>query len=174
MLPLRIATVMAHGFTVLVMRRSILTEKVSRRGYHLSREYAVDPLETLFVREVMRTNIVTIPAGTPLADVSRSFQADRNRRRQGLYPVVDAEDRLVGVVTRTDILELPPEERLGDHRLAGLVKRDPVVAYPDEPLRVVVYRMAEAGVTRVPVVARDDPRRLVGLIALVDLLTARV
>src|SRR5438874_1925360 len=55
LLPLLVATVLAHGFTVLTLRRSILTEKVSRRGYHLSREYAIDPLEILLVRGVMRT-----------------------------------------------------------------------------------------------------------------------
>ena len=62
LLPLLLAVTIAHGFTVLTLRRSILTEKVARRGYHLSREYAVDPLEILFVREVMRTNIVALPA----------------------------------------------------------------------------------------------------------------
>src|SRR6185437_10900155 len=62
LLPLLVACVIAHGFTVLTLRRSILTEKVSRRGYHLSREYAVDPLEILFVREVMRTNVVALSA----------------------------------------------------------------------------------------------------------------
>ena len=50
----------AHAFTVLTLKRSILTEKVARRGYHMSREYAVDPLEILFVREVMRTAIAGV------------------------------------------------------------------------------------------------------------------
>ncbi len=57
LLPLLVAVTIAHGFTVLMLQRSILTEKIARRGFHLSREYAVDPLEILFVREVMRTNI---------------------------------------------------------------------------------------------------------------------
>src|ERR1700741_3069712 len=61
LLPLLVATMLAHGFTVLTLRRSILTEKVSRRGCHLSREYAIDPLEILFVREVMRANVAAIP-----------------------------------------------------------------------------------------------------------------
>jgi chloride channel protein, CIC family len=61
-LPLLVGSVIAHGFTVLTLKRSILTEKVSRRGYHLSREYAVDPLEILFVREVMRTKVPAILA----------------------------------------------------------------------------------------------------------------
>jgi H+/Cl- antiporter ClcA len=54
LLPLLVAVTLAHGFTVLTLRRSILTEKVARRGFHLSREYEVDPLEIVFVREVMR------------------------------------------------------------------------------------------------------------------------
>ena len=62
LLPLLVASVIAHGFTVLVLKRSILTEKVARRGYHLSREYAVDPLEILFVRDAMRTNLVAFPS----------------------------------------------------------------------------------------------------------------
>src|SRR5204863_3392188 len=61
LLPLLVAVTLAHGFTVLVLGRSILTEKVARRGYHLSREYSVDPLEILFVREVMRPNIAALP-----------------------------------------------------------------------------------------------------------------
>jgi hypothetical protein len=60
--PLLLAVMIAHGFTVLTLKRSILTEKVARRGYHLSREYSVDPLEILFVREVMRNNIAALPA----------------------------------------------------------------------------------------------------------------
>ena len=93
LLPLTIAVFLAHGFTVLTLRRSILTEKVARRGYHLSREYAVDPLEILFVREVMRTNIVALPAGAPPEALARSLHDDRGpeheRRGQHLYPVMD-------------------------------------------------------------------------------------
>jgi len=62
LLPLLLAVTCAHAFTVLVLRRSILTEKVSRRGFHLSREYSTDPLEILFVREVMGSEIAAIPA----------------------------------------------------------------------------------------------------------------
>ncbi len=172
-MPLILATGVSYGVTVLSLRRSILTEKVARHGYHLSAEYAVDPLEVLLVREVMRRTIVTIAAGTPLKDLTRFFVTDRNRRRQGLYPVVDADGRLRGVVTRSDILELQLNPQLANRQLADLVKRNPVVAYPDEPLRAAVYRMAETGFTRLPVVDREDPRRLVGLVALSDVLAAR-
>src|SRR5437879_5349754 len=101
-LPLLVGSVIAHAFTVLTLKRSILTEKVARRGYHLSREYAVDPLEILFVREVMRTNIVVLPAASTLGEIWHSLRVD-HRQEQRLLPVVNAEGKLVGVVTRGDI-----------------------------------------------------------------------
>src|SRR5207245_1217197 len=81
-LPLLVGSVIAHAFTVLTLKRSILTEKVARRGYHLSREYAVDPLEILFVREVMRTNIVVLPAAGALREFQHSLRADRHQSQR--------------------------------------------------------------------------------------------
>jgi len=183
LLPLTIAVFIAHGFTVLTLRRSILTEKVARRGYHLSREYAVDPLEILFVREVMRTNIVALPAGASWEEVARSLRGDRGqdreRRGQHLYPVMDDAGNLAGVVTRRDVQSaiqtavLPDIGRDGQRDVSAIIKSHPVVAYPDEPLRMVVYRMAETGLTQFPVVRRDDPRKIVGIVSLRDLLQAR-
>src|SRR5262249_57281478 len=74
LLPLLVAVTLAHGFTVLTLRRSILTEKVSRRGFHLSREYAIDPLEILFVREVVRTRVVVLPADPSRAALSAALR----------------------------------------------------------------------------------------------------
>jgi CBS domain-containing protein len=177
LLPLTVAVFIAHGFTVLTLRRSILTEKVSRRGFHLSREYAVDPLEVLFAREVMRTEVVALPADMPLSELTEavSLNAERGGLRQGLYPVVDDQQRLVGVVTRTDLRGVAAGQRSNGHRgtLATIAKMHPIVAYPDEPLRVVIERMAETGLTRLPVVARNNPSHLVGLISLSDFLRAR-
>jgi CBS domain-containing protein len=170
-LPLLLASVIAHAFTVLSLRRSILTEKVARRGYHLSREYAVDPLEILFVREVMRPDIVALPAEATLADLAESLHDAHSPRRQSLYPVVDGDKKLVGVVPRHQLRELVREQN--GRRLADVVKRDPEVAYPDEPLRVTVYRMAETGFTRFPVVENDGSGRLAGMVSLDDLLKAR-
>jgi predicted transcriptional regulator len=173
LVPLLAAVTIAHGFTALTLRRSILTEKVSRRGYHLSREYSVDPLEILFVREVMRSNILAFPAEATDYQLATSVHVDHERRGQILYPVIDQEKCLVGVITRHDLHQLL-EKRLRNSRPLGEVaQRDPVVAYADEPLRRVVYRMAETGFTRLPVVESRDTRKLVGMISLSDLLRAR-
>jgi CBS domain-containing protein len=173
MVPLLLAVVVAHGFTVLTLRRSILTEKVARRGYHLSREYAVDPLEILFVREVMRSNIVALPATATQAELAARLNPDHGRRGQTLYPVVDENGMLVGVVTRSQLKHFLADPSAPETPLGDLVNRNPVVAYAGEPLRLVVYRMAEKGFTRMPVLEREDSRKLAGMISLSDLLLAR-
>jgi len=172
-LPLLVAAVIAHLFTVLTLKRSILTEKVSRRGYHLSREYAVDPLEILFVREVMRSKLVALPATASVEDLRRMFHSKHRSHGQRLYPMIDDEKTLRGVLTRKQVAELLADTNHSGAKLAELASVNPVVAYPDEPLRVVVYRMAETGFTRMPVVDRGESRKLVGIISLEDLLRAR-
>jgi chloride channel protein, CIC family len=172
-LPLLVGSVIAHAFTVLTLKRSILTEKVARRGFHLSREYAVDPLEILFVREVMRTNVVVLPAAGRLLEFQHALRADRNQS-QRLLPVADADGKFVGVVTRGDIHKRIDHEGEAALRrtLGELVRHETVEASPNEPLRLVVYRMAEKGITRMPVV-EPSSRKLLGLISLTDLLKAR-
>jgi CBS domain-containing protein len=174
LLPLLVAVTLAHGFTVLVLGRSILTEKVARRGYHLSREYSVDPLEILFVREVMRPNIVALHAEAPFATLAGSLRVDPEKGPQRLYPVVDAALRVLGVVTRVDLQQhVDAGHAAGPGELASIVRTTPVVAFPDEPLRVIVHRMAETALTRFPVVERGPSGRLLGMVALDDLLKAR-
>lgn len=170
LLPLLAAVVVAHGFTVLVLHRSILTEKISRRGFHLSREYSSDPLEILFVREVMRTSVVALPENARQHDLAGHLHADQGHG-QTLYPVIDSDLHLLGVVTRRRLNELADRSKDGD--LEATMDRNPVLAYPDEPLRAVVYRMAETGRTRLPVVDSPENRKLLGIVSLSDLLKAR-
>jgi H+/Cl- antiporter ClcA len=175
-LPLLIACVAAHSFTVLTMSRSILTEKISRRGHHLSREYVVDPMEAMAVGDVMRTNITAFPAETTIAELQSVLERNQNSRGQRVYPVIDAGRQLLGVMTRHDLLKIVQELRNGDAlnvRLSDMFEQPPVVAYPDEPLRLIVNRMAATGLTRFPVVQPDGGKELLGLISLPDLLKAR-
>jgi len=172
-LPLLVGSVVAHAFTVLTLKRSILTEKVARRGFHLSREYAVDPLEILFVREVMRSKVVALQSKSTLEDMQHSLRAD-HRQQQRLLPVLSSDGRLLGVFTRRDIRErLEGEGNAALQRTLGeLVRAETQETYPDEPLRAVVYRMAANGFTRMPVVERGT-RKFLGLVSLDDLLKAR-
>ena len=172
LLPLLVAVTLAHGFTVLFLRRSILTEKVARRGFHLSREYAVDPLEILFAKEVMHPDVTVLPA-TASSDVLRTaLQIDPKKGPQRLFPVVDESGRMVGVVTRVDLQRIVDGGN-GSEELLKVIRATPTVAHPDEPLRVIVHRMAHTGLTRFPVIERGNGQHFLGLIALDDLLRAR-
>jgi chloride channel protein, CIC family len=168
LLPLLVAGMLAHATTVLLLKRSILTEKVARRGFHLTREYATDPLEILFVREVMRTQVVALPADAAVETLRDALIREPAQRGQHLYPVIDGEGQLKGVITRKQLRELAGTAAEGTH--LGDALREPAVAHPDEPLRAVVFRMAETGFTRLPVV---DNGHLVGMVSLDDLLKAR-
>jgi CIC family chloride channel protein len=117
----------------------------------------------------MRTKTVTLPAEISAAELAATLNNERGSRGQGLYPVVDIEGLMIGVVTRRDIDQLGTS----DKSLAKLVRREPVVAFADEPLRIVANRMAETGLTRFPVVDPDEPRRVVSIVTLRDLLHAR-
>lgn len=89
-----------------------------------------------------------------------------------MFPVVDGSDELVGVITRRDLRAAIHQN--GPVLLSELVRKEPKVVFDDEPLRMIVERMAATGITRFPVVLRSQPRRLVGTISLNNLLQARV
>ncbi|HET9692305.1 MAG TPA: chloride channel protein [Acidimicrobiales bacterium] len=171
LLPLLITCTLAHLVSVVVLKRSILTEKVARKGFHVMREYAVDQLEALFVREVMLTDVVTAAPDLPAGDLARQLLGDPAARRQRLVPVVDG-GRLVGVVGLSDLLGDPAGAggRVGA-TVADVAHRDPVVASATETLRAAADRMAEHLVGALPVVAVDGT--LAGVVTEFDLLAGR-
>ncbi len=182
LLPVLLATVVAHAFTVLVMKRSILTEKVARRGFHVSREYIVDPLERLAVEEVMTRDVVAVRAKLDIKElVTNYFLGHVHQKHQG-YPVLDDQDRLLGVITKSNLLANWIDVVLkGDERQADLapiiaydlIDREPVTAFSWESCRTAAERMAQEGVGRLPVLAADDPTRVIGMVTRSDLLVPR-
>jgi H+/Cl- antiporter ClcA len=177
LLPLIIGASTAFAISVLVLKRSVLTEKIARRGYHLSREYDVDPLEILFVGEVMEKDVLTfehdLTATEALRSISDTDPSNVALRRQMMYPIVGDGDRLVAVVTRTQ-LETAVHTGVGSTIVDELSIHEPVVTHADETLRVVATRMAGNEVDKMPVVDRDDPGRIVGIVSLTMLLAGRL
>ncbi len=170
LLALLVTATVAHLASVLVLKRSILTEKVARRGFHVMREYAVDPLEATFVREVMDTDIYTLDPDRGLAEIYQSLPEGSSERRQRLYPVLDPITGLVGVLPWSSILASrdQPVTTARDVMIPSAS-----VAHPDEILRSVADRMAALGLGVLPVVDRSEPSQLNGLITQFDLLNAR-
>jgi CBS domain-containing protein len=125
----------------------------------------------------MRTKITAFPAEATIAELQAALERNMDSRGQRVYPVVGENKRLLGVMTRHDIMKILQDVRDGNElhvQLSDMIAaQSPVVAYPDEPLRLVVNRMAATGLTRFPVVNQDDGQELLGMIALPDLLKAR-
>jgi len=172
---LLIACIAAEAVTVLLMKRSILTEKVARHGHHILREYIVDPFEILRVSEVMDTNPTTIPATMTTAELSeRIARGDPQLARRQGTPIVDAQGALVGLVTRGDLVRAMESNPGGDVTVLEVGSRDLIVAYPDEPLMEAVARMVRHDVGRLPVVSRENQRQLLGYLGRAGLLEARL
>ena len=179
LLPLIIGASTAYAVSVLMLKRSVLTEKIARRGYHLSREYDVDPLEILFVGEVMATDVLTfesdLTAAEALALISDTDPETLAARRQMLYPVLDASgEQLRGVVTRTQLETAAYHGMTTTTAVDRICHSNVIVAHPDETLRIVATRMAAHAVDRMPVVDRREPRRVVGMVSLTMLLAGRL
>ncbi|MGH6878946.1 MAG: chloride channel protein, partial [Rhizomicrobium sp.] len=171
--PLFVASIAAFAVTVLIMRRSILTERIARRGQHISREYAVDPYVQTRVAEIMAKPAHTLAATIPVSEVVGFFTNAEGKHRHKSYPVVDAGGRLVGIVSRSDVLRWTREGWDPALKLQDLADTsDLVVAYPDELVRALTDRMAVHDVGRVPILERGT-RKVVGLVARRDLLRVR-
>ncbi|WP_216856190.1 chloride channel protein [Acidisphaera sp. S103] len=171
LLPLIAACVTAHLVTVLLMKRSILTEKVARRGHHLAREYRVDPFTLTRVEEVMATEVETLPQTMTLHQVAAFLSSPQTKHPS--FPVLDEDRHVLGIVNPPTVLGW---RHSGKHRQATLKEllegQKLVTAFPDEYLEGIVDRMMLSNVAQMPVISRQDSR-LIGYIGWKDLLRIR-
>jgi CBS domain-containing protein len=161
------ASAAAYGVTVLLMKRSILTEKIARRGLHLTREYSADPFQLMRVRDVMVENVETLPSGLPLDRAVAFFSGPEPRHKS--YPVVDEAGRVVGMAPRAEIIRWITEGSHEDETLGEAISDAAMlVGGADESVGALVERMVESDIGRVPIVAADG--KLLGLVTRKDLL----
>lgn len=170
-LPLTIAAAgAAYALSVLLMRRSILTEKIARRGRHILQEYTVDPLDLTQAGQLMTPKPATLPGAMPVASALAFFQESAEHRS---YPVVDEQGRLLGLVSRTDALRWQGSDHPASATLAEtLSDASQPFAFPDSPSGAVADLIIESGVGRIPII---DPvsRQVIGILSRQDLLKAR-
>jgi chloride channel protein, CIC family len=175
-LPLMLVCVIADGIAMLLMpRASIMTEKLARRGLHIHQDYETDVLHQVKVEETMDRNFPTLPASMKVSELS-----DRIARRdpevckhQGMF-VVDAEGKLAGVITRGDVMRALDQDQSGNMSVLDAGSRDLVVAYPDETLHEASAKMLGLNVGRMPVVERNDTRKIVGYLGRPGIMAARL
>ena len=162
LVPLLAAVVVSMVLADHLHHESIYTLKLVRRGIHLFRGRDMDIMSAVRVEEVMDRNPVTVSPDLPAAALPGLFLQTNSHG----FPVVDENGELWGIVSITDYRNaLRPDGTLPpDLKVRDIATRDVIVAYPDEPVRAVLQRMAPRDLSRVPVVSRDNPRHLLGLI----------
>lgn len=165
LLPLLAASSVAYGFTVLTMPRSILTEKIARRGYHIYREYGIDPMERHNVAEVMTHDMQTIAHDLAIDDALAQYFGPQQTHRA--FPVV-RNGSFIGMVDRDTLISGRPD---GMATTAGELfgANVPIMALPQETCRTVATRLAVHGLERLPVVIDAQSRHLIGIVSRSDL-----
>jgi len=171
---LLVGSVAALCVTVLLLRRSILTEKLARRGQHITREYAVDVFELIRVGEVMDRTPPVVSADTSLAALSERIAQAGSTFASRQATLIAENDRLVGIVTRGDLLRAQRTENAGMLTVLDAGTADPVTAFADETLNDAMNKMLQSDIGRLPVVERDDPRKIVGYLGRAEILAARL
>jgi CBS domain-containing protein len=169
LLPLLAGCSAAYLVSLLMMRSSIMTEKLARRGAHIRTEYAADYLSQVLVRDACSRDVISLRARDHLADVRNWLATGAPGSSHQGFPILDDAGELWGVVTRRDLLDVA---RDASATIGSLVRRGAVVVYEDNTLRESADHMVRAGVGRLPVVSREAPRVVVGIVSRSDLLSA--
>lgn len=169
LLPLLGACAAAFVVASLLMKHSIMTEKLARRGVNIRSEYDVDALALELVRDHGVRPVVTLDATKSVGEI-RTWMAAREpgSDHQG-FPIVDAQDVLIGVLTRAELLDAKIEDAA---KVGDLVRRPAIVAFDDSSLREAADHMIAEAVDRLPVVTRQKPRAVIGILTRGDLLNA--
>jgi chloride channel protein, CIC family len=176
MLPVLLSCVAAYAVSVLVMPRSMLTENLSRRGLHLSREFGADPLEAILVSQAMHTSVFALPENATRRDAADWLRKMEERGSeawahwQRIFPLVDSEGRMTGTITRAQLIAAARKEDLSVP-LAKDANRNPKTVSPVTTLRACAMSMAESKLTSYPVVSADG--KLLGVMTISDLLKGR-
>jgi len=168
-----IGCVAADMVTVLLMKRSILTEKVARRGHHVMREYQVSPVHQRRVEDVMERDAPTVLASLPFETLFRQLaDLDPQLARRHAWLIVDTAGRLSGVITRGDLIRELEQSEGSERTVLDAGTKHPIVTYPDAMLEQAMELLLEHDIGGLPVVSREDPGLMVGYLGRADILSA--
>ena len=169
LLPLLGGCTAAYLASALLMRNTIMTEKIARRGVRVPAEYEADFLDQILVREVASANVVSLRADRRQSDVRAWIESGAAGSSHQGFPVVSEEGFLVGVLTRRDLLAPAKDE---DPTIGLMIRRPPSYVYDDCTLRDAADHLVRHEVGRLPVISRREPGKLVGIVTRSDILGA--
>ncbi len=175
-LPLMLVSVIALGIAILLQpKTSIMTEKLARRGLRIHQDYEADVLQQTLVSETMDPNVPAIYGDVNVGELAERI-ACRDAavtRHQGLI-VLDHDEKLSGIITRGDVLRALDKAPSGNIKVSEAASRKVVVTYPDESIHEALSKMLRNNIGRLPVVERNDARRVVGYLGRPGVMAARL
>jgi len=172
-LPLMLGCVIADLIALRYLRTSIMTEKLARRGLTVPGEYEVGVLNVVRVGDVMQRDVQPVLEEMTVAELVESSNGSKPlvSLAEGL-PIISSDGYLVGIVTQSDLLRAFEKDPEGKMRIADAGSPSLIVAYPDEPVADALHRLLQHNIGRMPVVTREDPRRLAGYLVRSSILSA--
>lgn len=170
--PLLLGCAVAVLVSRLLMKESIMTEKLARKGVRVPADYEPDALAHRTVASAMIPHPLTVPPEMRVGELAERISGeDELWNRLRTIPIVDGAGCLLGIISRADVLAAmtaAPDASVLD---AGVAR--PWTIHPEESLADAADRMVLHGIGRLPVVDRADPPRLCGLIGRREVLLAR-
>jgi CBS domain-containing protein len=164
----------ASGIAVSLLKNSIMTEKLARRGLHVYQEYDTDILKLTKVHEVMDKNPALVYSNERISDLADKIAGNGfEYNSHKAYPVIDEKENLVGIVTQGDLLKAFDQDQT-DKTVMEVAAANPVVTYADETVFDALSKMLKQNVGRLPVVERENPKKLVGYLGRANVLSSRL
>ncbi len=161
-----ISTVVVRKFS----KESIYTLKLSRRGIDIHELRRSDIMSSITVADAMVRDVVTFSEGVTVNDAEMRIRSDPSYRHRG-FPVLNEEGKLAGMVTTKDIVEALSEGKM-DMPIREIITKDISTCFPNDNLKTALQKLGEKNVGRIPVVEREDPQRLAGLITRENIIVA--
>jgi H+/Cl- antiporter ClcA len=169
LLPLLGGCSAAYLVSALIMRNTIMTEKIARRGVRVPTEYQADYLEQVLVRDACSRDVESLRTSDDLGEIRRRINSGRAEYQHQGFPVVDDTGRVRGVITRRTLLD-PSEPNM--RRIGEMLARPPVVVHEQHSLREAADHMVSQNIGRLIVVGHEAPHPLVGILTRGDILAA--
>ncbi len=167
-LPLLIAVVISTVVSRGLSRESIYTLKLLRRGIDIRQLEQTSPMREIAVGEAMTRNF---PTALPTMPVTELVTALRRTGHHG-FPVVGTDGGLLGVVTLADVEAAMSKDSPEKLKVEDIYTKAVVTAYPDEYIHDVFLKLGTQDVGRIPVVDRNNPKHLLGVLRRHDIVSA--
>jgi len=168
-LPLMLSCILSTIITTSLKHGSIYTIKLLRRGVDISEGWEQNILRTLYIREIMSDQVVTIPESMPLVDIINTL---KNYNVSYLY-MVNGKDELSGIISFRDIRPVLQEDTLKRLVIAkDVATTDVITVRATDNVQVALEIMGRKGIAQLPVVSEDSATKIIGTISKKDALAA--